>query len=236
MSESTSVKSPADKAVLESLLIPADQLKGAKRWSPATLQAGTASAGARARANDPAAQQALREANAARQHEAAVLKAKEDGFAAGFADGRALAEHEAQRLARVLHNIEAALSGLEHNVADQLLTLAVDLARAVIRHELNTRPDALRELVQEALRTLPESITSGEIQVHPSDIDLVKDYLHESGYNGNWRVIADARIEAGGCRIATRACDIDATLRTRWNQVIQTLGRTDGWDSERRDV
>lgn len=236
MSESSSVKSPAAKAVLDSLLIPADQLKAAKRWSPATLQADTTSAGSRMRANDPGAQQALRAANEARQRDAIALKAKEDGFAAGFADGHALAEHEARRLARMVQSVETAIGGLEHNIADQLLTLAIELARAVIRNELNTRPEALRELVQEALRTLPESITSGEIQVHPGDIDLMKDYLHESGYNGSWRVIADPRVEAGGCRIATRACDIDATLRTRWNQVIQTLGRTDAWDSERRDA
>lgn len=215
------------KSVLDALFIPADQLKAARRWSPGPLDASTARAAASARANDPAVQRALREADEARNRAAAVLKAKEDGFAAGFADGRALAEHEARHLAQIATNLEAAIAGMEQNVADQLLTLAIGLARAIIRHELSIRPEALRGLVQEALRALPESVAGGEVQVHPRDADLVRDHLREAGYNGNWRVIGDARVEPGGCRIATRACDIDATLRTRWNHLMQTLGRSD---------
>lgn len=213
------------KSVLDSLLIPADQLKGARRWRPGPLE--PSSTHGFARNNDPAAQRAAGEADEARMRAATILKAKEDGFAAGFADGRALAEHEARRLAQIATNFEAAVRGVEQNVADQLLTLAIDLARAVIRHELTIRPEALRELVQEALRSLPESITGGEVQVHPRDADLVRDYMRETGYTGGWHVISDARVAAGGCRIATRACDIDATLRTRWNHLMQTLGRSD---------
>ncbi len=217
------------KSTLDSLLIPPEQLKAAKRWSPGQLD--TRSSPGSARANTRESPHALQQAAETRARQAALLKAREDGFAAGFADGRALAEHEARRLSQVAASMEAAIAGLEHSVADQLLDLAIDLARAVLRHELTVRPEALRELVQEAMRALPESIAGGEIQVHPSDVDLVKDYLRDAGYNGGWRVVADARIDAGGCRIATRACDIDGTLRTRWEHLMHSLGRSDAWKS-----
>ena len=65
--------------------------------------------------------------------------------------------------------------------------------------------------------------------LNPLDQDLVATYLGETDKIGNWRLVADPSVEAGGCRIITRSCDIDATMKTRWLRAMQTIGRTDAW-------
>jgi flagellar assembly protein FliH len=215
------------KSEIDSLFIPREQVKDAKRWRPAAFpeafKPASGQSGTNSRDATPAELQS-------RQLDALRTRARQEGFAAGLADGRTLAEHEAKRLAALVTTMERSLAALEESVAAQLVDLAVNLARMMVRHELSIDSNALRTVVTESLRALPDSITSGEILVNPADADLIKDYMTDAALQGAWRIVADERIEAGGCRVVTRVCDIDATLATRWRRAVQMLGRTDAWE------
>ena len=86
-------------------------------------------------------------------------EAFERGHEAGAQAVRAALEHEfeqrlreqTQRIERALVQAQAGFDQLEHHLADQLLELACDLARQVVRRELQAPLEPLRAVVQEAL-------------------------------------------------------------------------------------
>lgn len=55
------------------------------------------------------------------------------------------------------------------------------------------------------------------------------DHLSHNG----WRIIEDPSITRGGCRIELGASEVDATLETRWRRVIEAIGVTEDWLSDK---
>ena len=152
-----------------------------------------------------------------------------EGFESGYAEGKALVDAHLARLQSISAAMQTSIAQFDEAIADQLTKLSLDLARRVIRTELNVHPEAMLALVQEALRAVPEGGAKGEIRLHPNDLDLVRTKLTLEPSLGNWSLAPDATIEAGGCRVVTRLCDIDATLGTRWKQAMHSLGFTEAW-------
>jgi len=160
--------------------------------------------------------------------EAVHRRAFEDGHAAGLRVGRAAAEAQAKRLAEMVASAEAALRLAEERVAGELLDLAVELARQILRAELSLRRDAVLPVVRDALAQLAKG---GEVRIaaHPADAALLREHLAAELARHGWTVLEDARIEPGGVRITTSAGDLDATLATRWRRVLSAIGQDHEW-------
>jgi len=172
-------------------------------------------------------------------HELAVLRetARADGHTAGFAAGRAegleAASVEIEHLRRIAAAMAAALSELQDETARSLLDLAVDTARHVLRQELRCQPESMLGAVREAI-DLAGAGTAPVLQLNPADIGFVQRHLGDELNPGGWRLAEDARIEPGGCRVSTTNGSIDATLKTRWTRVMDSMGRDDAWDAPAR--
>jgi len=65
--------------------------------------------------------------------------------------------------------------------------------------------------------------------LNPLDAAIVEAQLADGLQSGGWRVVADASVAPGGCRIETGSGEIDATLSKRWERVIATLGVEHEW-------
>jgi len=240
-------------------ILPPESLKNAKRWSPGALSdrpptverraANQAVPPPQARADaepppPPAAAQTetlarqlaeLRRQNELRelrrQAELAELrrKAEREGFDAGYGEGKAMVQAHLARLEALTANMQVAVAQFEESVASEVVDLALAVARQVIRSQLTLDPATVLPLVKEALRAVPEGTTAGELQINPADVELIRDQLGPELPASPWRIVPDASIAPGGCRILTRQCDVDATLPARWKRVLQTLGRDDPW-------
>jgi flagellar assembly protein FliH len=42
-------------------------------------------------------------------------------------------------------------------------------------------------------------------------------------------VVENSQIEPGGCRLETSHGELDATLETRWKNVLESLGQNGDW-------
>jgi flagellar assembly protein FliH len=42
-------------------------------------------------------------------------------------------------------------------------------------------------------------------------------------------LVANAAIEPGGCIVESEACEVDATLATRWVRLAAAMGKSDDW-------
>ena len=163
--------------------------------------------------------------------EAAKAEGYQAGLGAGHAEGRRLAAEEGVRLRSLIDGVNSAVNGLQDEVGVAVLALAFDVARQVLRTELAAQPEAMLPAIREALDLASSSQAGAQAQLLlcPADAALVRELLHDLLHAGQWRIVEDATIAAGGCRILTGSGAIDATVATRWQRVSQALGRDDAW-------
>jgi len=157
-------------------------------------------------------------------------KGKEEGHQAGLKEGQAKALAEAQRFAKAAAKLEKALGELDGQVADELLALAVELAREVVRQEIAARPESLLAVVREALAQLPHQHAA--IYLHPEDASLLRSYLGDQLAHAGHRIHEDFKLARGDCVLEAGGTQVDATVAMRWRRVLENLGIASAWQPD----
>ncbi|WP_144641543.1 flagellar assembly protein FliH [Bordetella genomosp. 13] len=166
-------------------------------------------------------------------HQEGLAAGREEGYAEGLAQGREQGNVEAAHLNTLVGNLATSLRGIEEQLGQSLITLALDIAAQVVRQQLAEQPQAMLAAVREVLHINPTPPQGAlRLWIHPEDLELVRLHLADELKEGNWRVLADESITRGGCRAETPYGDIDATLQTRWRRVAASLGRSASWDEQ----
>lgn len=150
-------------------------------------------------------------------------QARAEGYAAGRAEGLAagqqqIREHVAQ-LDALLAAVARPLDALDAQTAQELTTLALTIAKRVLRSELTTTPELVVRAVQTAVAALPSATQELQVHVHPDDLVLVRD----AGVDGHWQAVADPGLTRGGCRLEAARSHLDATVETRLAAVIDAV-------------
>lgn len=168
-------------------------------------------------------------------------RAQEDGYSAGFQAGRAAGYQEGKQAAdtetkneikhiqSILTELDQELHQIDQKVAQDLLTLALDLAKTMIKNALQIRPELVLPIVQEAIGQLPHAAQHPRLFLHPDDALLVSNHLKDELSQADWKVCQDEKIERGGCRIEATGSEVDGSLSTRWQQILATLGQENNW-------
>ena len=150
---------------------------------------------------------------------------------------RQKAQEQAQRLTQLLANAQADLEQLEDTIAAQMLELACDLARQVVRRELSTPLEPLKAAVQEALALLVEDGKPATLRLHPDDLKLLQEDLREPLNAMKVQLQADGQITRGGCIVESHQGAVDATVEKRWARAVANLGLQVPWQpGEQADV
>jgi flagellar assembly protein FliH len=165
--------------------------------------------------------------------EEARLIGYEEGHAAGHADGlavgRAEAAEELVHLKNVATTFGTALAEADENIAGEVLELALQLAKGMLRNALEVKPELIIPVVREAIGYLPVLQQPALLIINPQDAVLVRGAIGEELDKGGWRVVEDAQVARGGCRIDTASNQIDATVAARWQRLTQALGKNTDW-------
>lgn len=156
-------------------------------------------------------------------------EARKQGYEVGLKQARASVEQERKHLRQLSESFEAALDSLDFRLADQVLSLALDVSRQVVAGELAARPERILDVVKLALKQMAESTREARLLLNPEDALIVRPILNEMLDKSRLRIVEDARIVRGGCLIETLQGDLDATLQARWRQVISVLGSNKNW-------
>lgn len=163
-------------------------------------------------------------------HDEGFRKGKEDGYEAGFKEGQAKALAEAQRFTQVAAKLERGLGELEATVADDLLALATEIAREVIRQEIAARPETLLAVVREALSQLPHQHAA--IYLHPDDASLLRSYMGDQLTHAGHRIHEDFKLARGDCILEAGGTQVDASVAMRWRRVLEGLGMAAAWQPD----
>jgi len=157
-------------------------------------------------------------------------EARKDGYSAGYEEGTARGRMEAMQFHSLVQGLENSLTVLDREVAEEVLTLAIEVARQMVRNSLEAHPESTAELIREALLQLPQ--VHAQIHLHPEDVAMARDYLGEQLTHSGHRLVEDPSISRGGVRIDAAGSQIDATVQTRWRRIMDNLGRNIHWDGD----
>jgi len=152
-----------------------------------------------------------------------------EGRAAGLEQGRAQAEQERARLQEITSALNAEITQAKENIAADMLQLALDLAKAMLKTALQVKPELILPVVSEAIHYLPTLQQPALLFLHPADAALVREQMGEQLSNAGWRVTEDMHLERGGCRVETASNQIDASPAVRWQRIAEALGKNDDW-------
>ena len=156
-------------------------------------------------------------------------QAQQEGFAAGFREGGALAAKQAARMQELLSAFAQESQQFNERLAQDLLGLALAISKQIMRESLKVHPELILALVNEVLGQLPHAHKHARLSLHPEDAALVRTSLGDAINHSGWHIIEDAKLARGGCRLDTPDCDIDASLEGRWQRLVSALGEDHGW-------
>ncbi len=155
--------------------------------------------------------------------EEAHKEAFQQGLQEGRQAGRAEVRAQVERLSGMFHDLAKPFEQLDSEVERELLTLAMALARQIVRRELKTDPTQIIGIIREAIAALPVAAREVRVHLHPEDAAVVRDHLAPTESERAWTMIEDPVMARGGCQITTATSRIDARLETRLAGILSEL-------------
>jgi flagellar assembly protein FliH len=161
---------------------------------------------------------------AALERESALREqqAMEDGMRRG--EEQARAEFTAQmreileRAARSLEELMEARRQMRRRMEEDLVKLAVAVARRILHRELSVDPEALTGIVKAAL----EGIDTREVRrvrTHPSDAEILRGALNDFPLASRLEVAGDPNLERGDVVLETSRGSLDASVTTQLQEI-----------------
>lgn len=151
-------------------------------------------------------------------------QAREEGYAAGRAEGLAATQQQLrERMAQLDALYDAAarpLLALDEQTGQELVRLATIVASRVITRELQLSPDLIARAVREAAAALPAATRELRVHVHPEDLALLQEL---GAAESHWQLLADPALARGDCQLESERSRLDARVETRLAAVIDAV-------------
>ncbi|GJJ05798.1 flagellar assembly protein H [Duganella rhizosphaerae] len=157
----------------------------------------------------------------------------DEGHAAGHADaieaGKLVAADELEHLRSLAASFTTSLQDADQLIASDVLELALQLAKGMLKNALQVKPELILPIVREAIEYLPVLQQPALLVLHPDDAAVVRGGIGEELDKGGWRVVEDPQVGRGGCKVDTASNQIDATAAARWQRLSHALGKEVDW-------
>ena len=161
-----------------------------------------------------------------RTHKEAYAK----GHAAGLAAARAESQQALNQLKTQVATIDNMLAEiaqpfreLDSQVEEQLVQLAVTIARQLVRRELRMDPSQVIAIIRETVALLPAATRDVRVHLHPEDASVVREKLATPSADRAWTIVEDPVMTRGGCRVTTDTAHIDQRLETRIQGIMAAI-------------
>ncbi|MFT7365546.1 MAG: flagellar assembly protein FliH [Marinobacter psychrophilus] len=170
-------------------------------------------------------------------HREGFAKGREEGFAqgvkAGAVEGREKGEREGRehsqqqmqalekRIDLVMESLVLPIRQQQNDLEEALVQLATAVAKAVVQRELSQDSSHIMQVVRQAMAALPPTTETVRISANPKDIEPLQASL--ARLDASTKLVEDAAISPGGCRVETRYSLVDFTVEKRFQQVVCAL-------------
>lgn len=147
-----------------------------------------------------------------------------EGLEQGIEQGQSIIEEKAAVWQQLIEQLHQPQRDIDQQVEAQLIDLAGQLAKAVVKVELQTNPQIVLNTLKEAIQVLPINATQFEIYLNPDDIELVKAAYGESELEKRgWRIIAEPAMQRGGCEIRSDLSSVTYTIEERISEILDSF-------------
>ena len=159
----------------------------------------------------------------------AFAQGMQEGFAVGMEKAREYAAEDKQNFLKLMESFSDALEQSDEQIADDALSLALEIAKAMLKVKLEVDNKVVLPVVMDAIHYLPYVQKPARILVHHDDAQILREYLAEEIASQHWQIQEDNNIERGGCLVETGANQIDATNEVRWKRISDALAQNNNW-------
>lgn len=152
------------------------------------------------------------------------------GYYEGLEKGKSEMDNKYSALSGTLTKIaETALTEkhkLIKNTEDDIVKLAVDVARKVVGRELVQDRSIVVNFVKEAIKML-EDKEKIIVYCHPEDIELIKshreDFIRLTDLNEALHILPDDMLERGECRLESNSEIVDTDINYQFGEIKKKL-------------
>jgi flagellar assembly protein FliH len=173
--------------------------------------------------------EAARQEGYAEGHAEGMAAGHASGYQDGLDQGRAEAAHELTHLQDIAATFGKAVTEADETIASDVLELALQLARGMVRTAFEVRPELIIPVVRQAVDYLPTLQQPALLVLNPEDAPIIQDSIGPELEKSGWRIVQDGAIARGGCRVDTASNQIDAQIASRWQRLSQALGKDIDW-------
>lgn len=173
-----------------------------------------------------------------RQAEEVREEASRQGFDQGFAEGRAAALAETGRMLEAERDsMRVVLQTFVDRISDerrrmwrdaepQIIAFVLEVAGKIVKDEARVNRDVVLSVVRNALRRVVDT-ENIRIRVNMDDLDTVRSSRDELSTLiesiRHVEIVADRRVDSGGCVVETASGTIDAKIDTQVDEVASAL-------------
>ena len=151
-------------------------------------------------------------------------QARQEGYQTGRSEG-------VSELTETVAQASARLKQVESQLTSQLTEVAITIARKILGKELESSPEMVVNIVQNALSEKARQRQEISLRVHPDDLELIREnraqLLEVLSRAKEISIREDSDVERYGVVIETDAGTIDAQLDSQlaiFEKVLQNLG------------
>ena len=161
-------------------------------------------------------------------------QAQSEGYAQGYAEGLEAGQKESEiqatakisQLQSLVDALDRPFNQQELKVSEYLLSLVSAVCSSILRRELSTDAERIRETLDRALELLSGERGQVTLLLHPDDMAAVTDAWSDD--LGELRVESTPNVIRGGCRIQRNDSLVDASIETQLRNIIIELARIPG--------
>lgn len=158
----------------------------------------------------------------------------EQGYQLGTIEARQHTEAQLQQtveslraqLQQVFEGIHAQHEAYLQHAESQMLELALEVVRKVVREELKLQPAHVLAVVRDTLRRV-QSFERLRLRVNPIDLETVRQHrptlLQTVDNIEGIEIVEDRRVDPGGCIIETEQGVYDARIRTQLSEIERAM-------------
>lgn len=144
---------------------------------------------------------------------------KRSSFQEGYNEGVKVSRSEAvghiERVIAIFKEVSGLKAGIIRESEEEILRLALAIAKLIIRQEVKINRDYIYPLLQETIKGIV-SKEELKIRLNPDDLrymtDMKSDFMNTFDELRNLELVEDPAIKLGGAVIETKSGDVDARI------------------------
>ncbi len=148
---------------------------------------------------------------------------KKQGAEQGYQENLHILQDKCQQFNALMEALENPFRQLDEQMEQELVTLAVGIARQLLRREIKIDPGQVVAVVKEAVKILPLASQKISLTLHPEDAELVRAALVLDEMSPPWGIREDPIMTRGGCIVESGASHVDASVEKRLAAIVASI-------------